>query len=78
MTLVPEVILAREAEMCYLSLAMITDFDVWQENPVSAKEVKTIMAQNTKKISQLLKETIPKIPEKRKCSCKEVLKNAKL
>jgi 5'-methylthioadenosine phosphorylase len=39
MTLIPEVILARELEICYLSLAMITDYDVWQEKPVQAEEV---------------------------------------
>jgi len=64
--------------MCYMSLAMITDFDVWAENPVSADEVKAIMAQNIEKISQLLKEAIPKIADERACSCKDSLKNAKL
>jgi len=35
MTLFPEVALAREAEICYISISMITDYDVWAEKPVS-------------------------------------------
>ena len=39
MTLVPEVNLACELEMCYSTLAMVTDYDVWAEHPVTAGEV---------------------------------------
>lgn len=76
MTLVPEVQLARELEVCYLSLAMITDHDVWQKKPVDIKEVLETMAKNLDNIKKLLEKTIPKIPEKRTCPCKEALKNA--
>ena len=78
MTLVPEVILAREQEICYLSLAMITDYDVWQKHPVNAEEVIKTMKYNLKKIKKLLKTSIPKIKEKRNCFCKTALKNAKI
>lgn len=78
MTLVPEVVLAREMEICYLSLAAITDFDVWAEHPVSAKEVIKTMKGNLEKIKKLLESTLIKIPEKRICLCKESLKSAKL
>ncbi|MDD5145652.1 MAG: S-methyl-5'-thioadenosine phosphorylase [Candidatus Pacebacteria bacterium] len=78
MTLMPEAALAREKEICYLSLGMITDYDVWQENPVSANEVVKTMKENLEKIKELLKLSIPKINEKRSCFCETALKNAKL
>jgi len=78
MTLISEAILARELEICYLSLAMITDFDVWQEKPVEAQEVIKTMKENLDKIKKILKATIPKIPKERNCFCREALKDARL
>ncbi len=76
MTLVPEVNLAREAEMCYATIAMITDYDVWAERPVTAEEVLRVMRENVEKAKKLVYELIPKIPEERKCECKDALKTA--
>lgn len=78
MTLIPEVILARELEICYLSLAMITDYDVWQPHPVQFKKLVKTMKDNIEKIKKLLISAVPKIKEERKCSCREALKNAKV
>lgn len=78
MTLVPEVVLARELEICYLSLSAITDFDVWADHPVSAEEVIRTMKENLEKIKKLLGAAIPKIKEERNCFCREALKSAKL
>lgn len=78
MTLVPEVILARELEICYLNLAMVTDYDVWQPHPVNVEEVLKIMKDNVEKIKKLLITAIPKIKEDRKCSCETALRNAKV
>lgn len=78
MTLIPEASLAREMEICYLSLAMITDYDVWQPHPVNAEEVIKTMAKNQDSIKNLLKVAIPKIREKRNCFCQEALKSARL
>lgn len=77
MTLVPEVNLAREFEICYVCLAMATDYDCWQEHPVDLNEILKTMGANIEKIKNLLKVSIPKIKEKRSCFCKEALKNAK-
>lgn len=89
MTLVPEAALAREQEICYLSLAMITDYDVWQIKPVEFSEIAETMKNNLEKIKKLLKSSLPKISkldsvavaaelkEKRNCFCKEALKNAR-
>lgn len=78
MTLIPEASLARELEVCYLSLAMITDYDVWQPHPVNVKEVIKTIGQNLERIKQLLKVAVPKIKDQRVCLCKIALKNAKV
>ena len=76
MTLYPEVVLAKEAEICYASIAMITDYDVWAEKPVSTSEILTTMSKNVENLKKLLSKTIPKVPKTRKCACKEALKDA--
>ena len=76
MTLVPEVTLAREVRMCYLTIAMITDYDVWAEKPVSAEEVVKTMAENVEKVRKLLAKALPKIPEKRGCGCARYMDEA--
>ena len=76
MTLVPEVNLAREAEICYATIAMVTDYDVWAEKPVTADEVLRIMGENVEKAKKLLYTLIPMIPTDRKCPCAEALKEA--
>jgi 5'-methylthioadenosine phosphorylase len=76
MTLVPECILAREAEMCYLPLATVTDFDVWADKPVSVDEVVNTLNENSVKTKRLLEELIPRIPKQRNCECKNALKDA--
>jgi 5'-methylthioadenosine phosphorylase len=76
MTLIPECILAREAEMCYLSLATVTDFDVWADKPVSVDEVINTLNENSVKTKKLLEEIIPRIPRQRSCECRNALKDA--
>lgn len=78
MTLVPEAQLAIELEMCYLSLAMVTDYDVWHEVPVDAQEVIKIMGKNLDNIKKILSSAIPKISLERTCPCKDSLKNAEI
>lgn len=78
MTLCPEVTLAREMEICYLNLAMVTDYDVWQAHPVNFEEILTTMKENKDKIKNLLAAAIPKIKKQRKCLCGESLKSAKI
>ena len=76
MTLVPECVLAREAEICYASIATVTDYDVWRDHPVSAEEVAKTMKQNVEKVRDLIIEAVAKIPKKRTCECKDALKSA--
>ncbi len=81
MTLVPEVNLACEAQLCYATLAMITDYDVWAESPVTAEEVIRIMAENVEKAKRILYELIPRLPDEpdeKLCSCCKALETALL
>jgi 5'-methylthioadenosine phosphorylase len=73
MTMTPEVVLAREAEICYATIGMITDYDVWRNSEVSGEEVAQTMKNNIEKVRKLLIEAIAKIPKERKCSCKNAL-----
>jgi len=77
MTLCPEAQLARELEICYVSLAMITDYDVWAEHPVDVDTILKTMSENLDKIRSLIVTTLPKIPKARKvCECHYALKAA--
>ena len=76
MTLVPECQLAREAQMCYVSISTITDYDVWAEKPVTAKEVMDTLSENVKITKKLLTELIDKIPKAHSCSCEKALAEA--
>jgi len=76
MTLVPECVLAREAEICYASIATVTDYDVWKDHPVSAEEVLTRMKTNLEKVKRIIAETVAAMPRERSCGCKNALQNA--
>lgn len=76
MTLVPEVTLAREQEICYASLATVTDYDVWADKPVSIERVLKVMKENNENIKKVLADAIARIPEERNCECKDAMKNA--
>jgi 5'-methylthioadenosine phosphorylase len=79
MTLVPECPLAREAEICYVSIAMVTDYDVWANSPVSSKEVIELLSKNNEKTRKLIAEMIPTISARSiKCSCADALIGAVL
>ena len=76
MTLVPECQLAREAQICYVSISTITDYDVWAEKPVTAKEVMETLAKNVEMTKKLLTFVIDQIPEVKSCSCEKALEEA--
>ena len=77
MTLVPEVNLAREAETCYLSIATITDYDVWANYPVTSAEIIETLAKNVEKTKKLIAELVATIPAARnKCTCSKTLEGA--
>lgn len=78
MTLVPEAQLAREAEMCYISVASVTDYDVWADMPVNAAEIIETMKKNAENVKKLLNGLLPRINDERNCECATALKNAVL
>jgi 5'-methylthioadenosine phosphorylase len=81
MTQYPEVILAREFEMCYANISLVTDYDVGFEGdqtvkPVSHEEVIRVFNANTEKLRRLVTEVIKVMPEKRFCRCRKALEGA--
>ena len=77
MTLVPEVNLAREAQICYLSIATITDYDVWANHPVTSAEIIDTLAKNVEKTKKVITELVATIPATRnKCTCSKALEGA--
>ena len=78
MTALPESKLAREAEICYGMLAMVTDYDCWQEGqqPVEAKTVAKVLLSNFKKSQKVVNELVLQPYKSRECSCKNSLDNA--
>ena len=76
MTLVPECQLARETQMCYVSISTVTDYDVWAEKSVTAKEVIETLSKNVEKIKKMLIKLIDEIPHQRGCSCDKALAEA--
>ncbi len=76
MTMYPEAILAREAEICYVSVAMVTDYDVWADKPVTAHEVIETMERNSANFKKLITSALPLIPSEKTCDCHEALRGA--
>jgi len=78
MTNVPEAKLAREAEICYSTIAFATDYDCWHEaaEDVSIGEVLRILAQSAKIAKDAIRRAIPRLPEERACVCANALKYA--
>ena len=76
MSTVPEVVLAREAGMCYQSIAMATDYDCWREGEnVNITSVMKVFAKNVKNVKSLLLTAIPKISFT-ECKCQKHINNA--
>jgi len=78
MTNLPEAKLAREAEICYATIAFATDYDCWHETAgdVSIGDVLRILAQSTKIAKSAIRKAVQKLPEKRECLCATALKYA--
>jgi 5'-methylthioadenosine phosphorylase len=81
MTQYPESVLARELEICYLNVSLITDYDVGVEGedvePVSHERVIQVFSENISKLRDLLFRVIPALPEERTCPCATALQGAR-
>ena len=78
MTNMPEAKLAREAELCYATLALVTDYDVWHETheTVTVEAVIRNLLRNVATAKEVLRRVIPAIAGPRTCGCAELLRNA--
>jgi len=73
MTNLQEAKLAREAEICYATLALSTDYDCWHEEDVTVEAVMKIMASNVDKSKAVISAAVPKIKHERDCPCATAL-----
>jgi 5'-methylthioadenosine phosphorylase len=74
MTTIPEAKLAREAELCYATVAGVTDYDVWKEdNEVTLQEVLENAAENEDAIKEVVEHAIRNMPDERECDCGHAL-----
>ena len=78
MTAVPEAQLAREAEICYASMAHVTDYDVWHETEqtVTVEAVIKNLLANAEVAKQAIQELVAALPEERTCECQHALRDA--
>ncbi len=78
MTNMPEAKLAREAEICYSTLALATDYDCWHasEQDVSIEAVLAIIRRNVEHSKRIIREVAGRLPGKKGCGCGETLRYA--
>jgi 5'-methylthioadenosine phosphorylase len=78
MTNLQEAKLAREAEICYATLAMVTDYDCWREghDDVTVEQVVAVLHQNADNGTKVVRAAIAALPKERMCACADALKYA--
>jgi 5'-methylthioadenosine phosphorylase len=78
MTNVTEAKLAREAELCYATIAMITDYDCWhpEHESVTATQIIATLNQNAENAQRVLREAVRAMPAERTCKCGAALRHA--
>jgi 5'-methylthioadenosine phosphorylase len=81
MTQYPEAYLARELEICYVNISLVTDYDVGLEGEteaVSHEQVLKVFSDNNEKLRKLLFALVPRVPRARACACSNALQGARL
>lgn len=78
MTNMPEAKLAREAEICYSTMAFSTDYDCWHEDhdEVTVDDIIETLQQNVAMAKSIIKEVAEKIPSEIECKCSSALENS--
>ena len=78
MTALPEAKLAREAEMCYATMAWITDYDCWHESTesVTVEMVVQNLMKNVANSKEMIRRVIAKLARERTCPCADALRDA--
>jgi 5'-methylthioadenosine phosphorylase len=80
MTNLQEAKLAREAEICYATVAMVTDYDCWYEghDDVTVEQIVAVLNQNAANAAKVVKVAVAGMPHERDCGCASALKHAML
>src|SRR3954463_12990847 len=78
MTNLQEAKLAREAELCYVTVAMVTDYDCWHPHheSVTVDQIIAVLLKNAENACRVVRETVVAMPKERGCKCGSALKNA--
>jgi 5'-methylthioadenosine phosphorylase len=76
MTMVPEVVLAREAEICYSNISTVTDYDCWKDHAVCVDDIVNTMKTGIDNVKRIIAETIAKTPSECSCQCSHALTGA--
>ena len=78
MTNLQEARLAREAEICYSTLAMVTDYDCWHQghDDVTVEQIIKVLVQNAENAQKVLREAVGRVPKSRGCKCGSALQHA--
>jgi len=78
MTNLQEAKLAREAEICYATVAMVTDYDCWRvgHDDVTVEQVVAVMQRNADNAAKVVRTAVARMPKERECACASALKFA--
>lgn len=78
MTNLQEAKLAREAEICYATVAMVTDYDCWHEghDDVTVDQIVAVLHQNAANAGKVVRAAVAEMPKERECACASALKYA--
>jgi 5'-methylthioadenosine phosphorylase len=78
MTNLQEAKLAREAEICYVTVAMVTDYDCWHpgHDAVTVDQVVAVLLKNAENACKVVSETVAHMPQQRSCKCGSALAHA--
>jgi 5'-methylthioadenosine phosphorylase len=78
MTNLQEAKLAREAELCYVTIAMVTDYDCWHEShdTVTVDQIVAVLNQNAENACNVVRETVAALSKDRTCGCGSALATA--
>ena len=78
MTNLQEAKLAREAELCYVTVAMVTDYDCWHphHDSVTVDQIVAVLIKNAENASKVVRQTVAAMPRGRSCKCGSALAHA--
>jgi 5'-methylthioadenosine phosphorylase len=78
MTNLQEAKLSREAEICYVTVAMVTDYDCWHphHDSVTIEQIVSVLTKNAENACNVVREAVAATPKERKCKCGSALKHA--